>query len=60
MEAKKQNGEDYPAETLYELIISVHVYLEMQGKPMKFLNEDIYFTTEKYTEQLHETAFSFW
>ena len=42
MEAKKQNGEDYPAETLYELIISIQLYLEMQVKSMKVLNEDVF------------------
>lgn len=39
-EAKKQNGEDYPGDTLYELIISIQLSLEVDcGRQYKFLND---------------------
>ena len=44
MEAKKQNGENYPSETLYELIISIQLYLEMSGNEVKLLNDEIFQT----------------
>lgn len=38
-EIKKQNGKDYPAETLYELIITIQLFLEMNGRQMKLLDD---------------------
>ena len=37
LEARKRSGEDYPAETVYELIISLQLYLTSEGKEYKFL-----------------------
>lgn len=38
-EIKKKNGEEYPAETLYELVISIQLYLEMHGRELKLLDD---------------------
>lgn len=37
LEAKKKNGDPYPAETLYEIIIAIQLYLALNGREMKFL-----------------------
>ena len=39
LEVRKQNGEEYPAETLYELIISLQLYLSCHGKEYRFLDD---------------------
>ncbi|XP_022095363.1 uncharacterized protein LOC110981782 [Acanthaster planci] len=39
-EAKKQNRDPYPAEILYEIVISIQMYLWMNGQDMKFLNDE--------------------
>jgi integrase len=39
LEAKKQNGQEYPAETLYEIIISIQLYMSLNGREIKFLND---------------------
>lgn len=41
-EVRKQNGEYYPSDTLYELIISLQIYLHMHKRYLKFL-EDLFF-----------------
>lgn len=42
-EIKKQNGEDYPGETLYELIICIQLSLELDfGREYKFLNDQAF------------------
>ena len=38
-EVKKANGDDYPGDTLYEMLISMQLYLEQKGKIVKFLND---------------------
>lgn len=48
LEAKKQNGDPYPAETLYEIVLAIQMYLSMHGRDMKFLN-DVEFTVLKNT-----------
>ena len=39
-EVRKQNGDNYPSGTLYELIISVQHYLASHGKEYKFLQDE--------------------
>ncbi|XP_072042901.1 zinc finger MYM-type protein 2-like [Amphiura filiformis] len=38
-EVKKVNGEDYPGETLHELVICVQLHFDLIGKPLKFLSD---------------------
>jgi integrase len=38
-EVKKKNGDDYPGETLHELVISLQLHFDLKGKPLKFLND---------------------
>ena len=37
---KKQSGDDYPAETLYEIIISIQLYFSKYSREMKLLSHD--------------------
>ena len=39
-EVKKMDGTEYPADTLYSLVISVQLYMDSIGKPYKFLNDE--------------------
>ena len=39
MEISKKSGENYPAETLYEIVIYIQLYLSMNGKVRKLLNQ---------------------
>jgi hypothetical protein len=48
LEVRKENGEAYPAEMLYEIVISLQLYLAMYGREMKFLN-DVEFVCLKNT-----------
>ncbi|CAG2195298.1 unnamed protein product [Mytilus edulis] len=41
-EVIKENGEDYPGQTLYEILINIQMYFEQKGKCYKFLNEDAF------------------
>ena len=43
MEAHNSDGKDYTRDTLYDLIIMVQSFLKQNGKPMKFLEEDVFF-----------------
>ena len=38
LEVKKQNGEDYPAETLYELVIYLQLFIN--GRKLKLLDDE--------------------
>ncbi len=40
MEIKKQNGELYPKETLYKIILALQLHLEMNGHTVRFLDDD--------------------
>ena len=40
LEVKKQNGEDYPAETLYELVICLQLFMFINGRKLKLLDDD--------------------
>ena len=42
LEARKQSGEDYPAESLYEMVICLQIYLSSKGKEYKFLDDDAF------------------
>ena len=37
LEIKKQNGEYYPKETLYEIVTTLQIYLDLKGWSMCFL-----------------------
>ena len=39
IEMHKKNGSEYPAETLYEIIVSLQLWLHMRGKNVKFLDD---------------------
>ena len=41
-EVRKQNGDNYPSETLYELIISIQLYLASHGKEYRFLQDEAF------------------
>ena len=40
IEVHKKNGSEYPAETLYEIVVSLQLWLHMRGKHVKFLDDD--------------------
>ena len=40
IEVKKMDGTEYPADTLYSLVISVQLYMDSIGRPYKFLNDE--------------------
>ena len=42
LEVRKVNGDEYPSETLYEIIIFIQLYLECNGRVFKFLNDDAF------------------
>ena len=48
LEAKKRSGMPYPAETVYDILICIQLYLSQNGREMKFL-EDPEFVTLKNT-----------
>ena len=39
LEVRKKNGDNYPAETLYEVLICIQLYLTMPGRVIKLLDE---------------------
>lgn len=39
LEVRKKNGEVYPSETLYELVISIQIYLNMYGRSVKLIDD---------------------
>ena len=39
-EVIKEDGEDYPGQSLYELVINLQMHLEQLGKTYKFLSEE--------------------
>jgi len=41
-EVRKENGEEYPGQTLYELVIQLQLFLEQNGLNYKLLNEDCF------------------
>ena len=41
-EVKKENGEEYPGQTLYELVILLQLFLEQNGLNYKLLNEECF------------------
>jgi len=41
-EIKKANGEEYPAQTLYEIVIQFQLFLEQNGQNCHFLNEECF------------------
>ena len=48
VEVKKIDGSDFPAKTLYDIIICVQFHLELQGVMWRLLNDDI-FSDVKFT-----------
>ena len=40
LEIQNQSGQDYPAETLYEIIIAIQLHLTMNGRTLKLLQDD--------------------
>ena len=41
-EIKKQNGEDYPGDTLHELVICLQLHFELQGTSYKLLSDPLF------------------
>ena len=39
MEARKENGEEYPAKTLYEIVCSIQSYLRSHNRPVNFFSK---------------------
>ena len=39
LEVRKKNGEEYPAETLYELIVCIQMFLSSCGRYVKYLDD---------------------
>ena len=48
VEVKKVDGSEFPAKTLYDIIICVQFHLELQGLTWKLLNDDV-FSDLKFT-----------
>jgi hypothetical protein len=44
LEARKQSGDEYPAETLYDLVISLQLYLSSCGRELKLLDDHDFVT----------------
>lgn len=44
LEVKKENGEPYPSETVYEMLISIQLYFDMHGREMKFFSDPEFIT----------------
>lgn len=42
LEVRKQNGDDYPADTLYELLLSLQHYMRVNGRKVKFLDDECF------------------
>ena len=42
LEVRKQNGEEYPSNTLYEMIIAIQLYLSIKGVDVKFLKDECF------------------
>lgn len=42
LEVRKQNGDDYPSDTLYELVLALQHYLRSNGCDVKFLDDPQY------------------
>lgn len=42
LEVCKKSGEVYPSDTLYELIMSLQMYLCLHGKKVKFLDDPVF------------------
>lgn len=40
LEVRKKNGDFYPSDTLYELMISLQIYFHMHKRYLKFLDDD--------------------
>ena len=40
LEVKKKSTEDYPAETLYEIVISLQLFMFINGRRVKLLDDD--------------------
>ncbi len=56
MEIRKQNGEEYPRETLYEIVLSLQHYMTMNGRELKLLDHPglikMHNTLDNYMKQL--------
>ena len=48
IEARKRNGQPYPTETMWDLLMAIQVYLSHQGNPYQFMKDEA-FTTLKNT-----------
>ena len=48
VEVKKVDGSEFPAKTLYDIIICVQFHLELQGLTWKLLNDDVFSDFEIY------------
>ena len=42
LEVRKKNGDNYPAETLYELVVSLQMFVNAHGRNIKFLDDSEY------------------
>lgn len=41
-EVRKKNNEDYPSDTLYDLVLSLQLYLKHAGRKVRFLDDDCF------------------
>ena len=46
LEVRKKNGDEYPSETLYELVISLQLYLATKGAQVKFLTDEAFISLQ--------------
>lgn len=44
VEVKKKDGKDFPGETLFEMVMAVQKYLNLQGSHLKFLDDESFIT----------------
>ena len=42
VEVRKTTGENYPSETIYELVICIQLYLSMHGREVRLLQEGVF------------------
>lgn len=56
VEIKKKNGDFYPKETLYEIVLALLVHFEINGHSIKFLENDkfkaVHNTLDNHMKQL--------
>ncbi len=56
MEARKSNGDKYPRETVYDLLMCIQMHFHMHGANFKFLEDSRFINVKKNTGQCYEIS----